>query len=69
MKVPAHLYGQFLVSSQVNYTGTYLAGHLQGLTPDNVRHFLKNAAPHAASALAAGTPAGGAQLAGRRLVC
>ena len=41
MKVPAQLYGQFLVSSQVNYTGTYLADHLEGLTHDNVRYFLK----------------------------
>ena len=37
MKVTAQLYGQFLVSSQVNYTGTYLADHLEGLTHDNVR--------------------------------
>ena len=36
MKVTAQLYGQFLVSSQVNYTGTYLADHLDGLTHDNV---------------------------------
>ena len=28
MKVTAQLYGQFLVSSQVNYTGTYLADML-----------------------------------------
>ncbi len=42
MKVTAQLYGQFLVSSQVNYTGTYLAEHLEGLTHDNVRYFLKN---------------------------
>lgn len=41
MKVTAQLYGQFLVSSQVNYTGTYLADHLEGLTHDNVRYFLK----------------------------
>ena len=31
MKVTAQLYGQFLVSSQVNYTGTYLAENLDGL--------------------------------------
>ena len=42
MKVTAQLYGQFLVSSQVNYTGTYLADHLAGLSYDNVRYFLKN---------------------------
>ena len=41
MKVTAQLYGQFLVSSQVNYTGTYLAEHLEGLSHDNVRYFLK----------------------------
>ena len=41
MKVTAQLYGQFLVSSQVNYTGTYLADHLAGLSHDNVRYFLK----------------------------
>ena len=41
MKVTAQLYGQFLVSSQVNYTDTYLADHLDGLTHDNVRYFLK----------------------------
>ena len=41
MKVTAQLYGQFLASSQVNYTGTYLADHLEGLTHDNVRYFLK----------------------------
>jgi len=32
---------QFLVSSQVNYTGAYLTDHLDGLTHDNVRYFLK----------------------------
>ena len=36
MKVTAQLYGQFLVSSQVNYTGMYLADHLDGLTHDHV---------------------------------
>ena len=41
MKVTAQLYGQFLMSSQVNYTGTYLADYLDGLTHDNVRYFLK----------------------------
>ena len=42
MRVTAQLYGQFLVSSQVNYTGTYLAEHLADLTHDNVQYFLKN---------------------------
>ena len=41
MKVTAALYGQFLLSSQVNYTGTYLADHLAGLTHDNVQYFLR----------------------------
>ena len=41
MQVTTQLYGQFLVSSQVNYTGTYLADHLEGLSHDNVRYFLK----------------------------
>ena len=41
MKVMAQLYGQFLVSSQMNYTGTYLADHLAGLSYYNVRYFFK----------------------------
>jgi len=41
MKVTAQLYGQFLLSSQVNYTGTYLAEHLAGLQHANVQYFLK----------------------------
>ncbi|OWP61316.1 transposase [Hymenobacter amundsenii] len=41
MKVTVQLYGQFLLSSHVNYTGTYLAEHLAGLTHDNVQYFLK----------------------------
>jgi len=41
MKVTAQLYGQFLLSSQVNYTGTYLAEHLADLQHDNVQYFLK----------------------------
>ena len=41
MKVTAQLYGQFLLSSQVNYRGTYLADHFEGLTHDNVQYFLK----------------------------
>ncbi len=42
MKVTAQLYGQFLLSSQVNYTGTYLADHFEDLTHDNVQYFLKS---------------------------
>ena len=41
MKVTARLCGQFLMSSQGNYTGTYLADYLDGLTHDHVRYFLK----------------------------
>ena len=37
MKLTVQLYGQFLMSSQVNYTGMYLADHLDELTHDNVR--------------------------------
>ena len=40
MKATAQLYGQFLLSSQVNYPGTYLAKHLAGLQPDNGQSFL-----------------------------
>lgn len=47
------LYGQFLLSSQVTYTGTYLAEQLAGLQHDDMQCFLK---PRALSppALAAG---------------
>jgi hypothetical protein len=41
MKMTARLYGQFLLSSQINYTCTYLADHLADLTHDNVQYFLK----------------------------
>ena len=37
----SRLYGQFLLSSQINYTCTYLADHLADLTHDNVQYFLK----------------------------
>ena len=49
MNVTAQLYGQFLVSSQVNYTGTYLADHLDGPTHDDVGYFLKTQPFHPAS--------------------
>ena len=42
MKATLDLYGQFLLSSQINYTCTFLADHLEGLTHDNVQYFLKN---------------------------
>lgn len=41
MKATVDLYGQFLLSSQINYTCTYLAEHFEGLTHDNVQYFLK----------------------------
>ena len=41
MKATLDLYGQFLLSSQINYTCTYLAEHFEGLTHDNVQYFLK----------------------------
>lgn len=42
MKVTINLYGQFLLSSQINYTCTYLADHFAGLSHDNVQYFLKS---------------------------
>ena len=38
------IYGQFLLSSQINYTCTYLADHLELLNHDNVSYFLAHAA-------------------------
>lgn len=37
------IYGQFLLSSQINYTCTYLADHFDALTHDNVQYFLSHA--------------------------
>ena len=37
----AQLYGQFLVSSQINYTDMYLANYLDRPMHNNVRYFLK----------------------------
>jgi len=42
MKTTAQTYKQFLVSSQVNYTGTYLAEHIEGLDENSVYRFLKH---------------------------
>ena len=42
MKVTAPFYGQFLVNSQVNCTGTCLADHLDGSTHDNVSYSQNN---------------------------
>ena len=44
MKMNKELYGQFLLSSQINYTCTYLADHFDGLTHDNVNYYLSTAA-------------------------
>lgn len=41
MKTTAQTYKQFLVSSQVNYTGTYLAEHIEGLDENSIYRFLK----------------------------
>jgi hypothetical protein len=41
MKVTVELYGQFLLSSHINYTATYLADHIEGISHDNVQYFLK----------------------------
>ena len=41
MKATLDLYGQFLLSSHINYTCTFLADHFSGLTHDNVQYFLK----------------------------
>ena len=54
MKLTVQLYGQFLMSSQVNYTGMYLVDYLDELTHDNVRYFLKKTAFHVPLALVAG---------------
>ena len=42
MKTTAQIYKQFLVSSQTNYTGTYLSGHLEGLDENSIYRFLKH---------------------------
>ena len=68
MKLTVQLYRQFLMSSQVNYTGMYLVDYLDELTHDNVRYFLKKTAFHVPLALAAGAAAGGTQRAESRLL-
>ena len=42
MKVTSQLYGQFLLNSQINYTGTYLADHIEGLDHNSIYRYLKN---------------------------
>ena len=41
MKVTKQRYGQFLVNSPVNFTGTYFADTVDGLSHDSVYRFLK----------------------------
>lgn len=41
MKATAQLYGQLLLSDQVNYVGTYLAEYLTDLQHDDRQNFLK----------------------------
>ena len=36
MKMNMEIYGQFLLSSQINYTCTYLADHLESLNYDSI---------------------------------
>ena len=42
MKVTTMSYGQFLVISPVNFTGTYFADTVDGLEHDGVHRFLKD---------------------------
>jgi Transposase DDE domain len=42
MKVTKQKYGQFLVNSPVNFTGTYFADTVEGLEHDSVHRFLKD---------------------------
>lgn len=41
MKVTTQSYGQFLVNSPLNFTGTYFADTVDGLEHDSVHRFLK----------------------------
>lgn len=42
MKVTAISYGQFLINSQFNFTGTYMADTVDGLQHDSVYRYLKS---------------------------
>jgi hypothetical protein len=42
MKTAIEMYCQYLLSTQVNYTCTYFADHLQGLSHDSVHRFLRD---------------------------
>ena len=41
MKTTRQLYCQYLLSSQINYTGTNLADHVAGLDHNSIYRFLK----------------------------
>ncbi len=41
MKTTSHLYCQYLLSSQINYTCTNLADHFADFSHDDVSRFLK----------------------------
>lgn len=43
MKVTAMSYGQFLLNTQMNFTGTYFADTVSGLDHNSVYRYLKNA--------------------------
>jgi len=42
MKTAIEMYCQYLLSSQVNYTCTYFADHVEGLSHDSVHRFLRD---------------------------
>jgi len=42
MKTAIDMYCQYLLSTQVNYTCTYFADHLEGLSHDSVHRFLRD---------------------------
>jgi len=42
MKTTSQIYCQFLLSSQINYTGTYLSEHFEGLDENSIYRFLSN---------------------------
>lgn len=42
MKTATEMYCQYLLSTQVNYTCTYFADHLRGLSHDSVHRFLRD---------------------------
>ena len=42
MKTTRQLYGQFLLNSQINHTGTYMADHIEKLDHNSIYRYLKN---------------------------